>query len=104
MSLLPLFDNPGWAPDRDLYWRTAHRRQRALRRGTKKYLRVDGHEYLFDLQADARERANLANRYPALLAELRSAWEAWDSSLPPVPADAQVTLAFTEADIPRPTH
>ena len=37
-----------------------HRGQRALRDGDWKYLRVDGHDYLFDIPADERERANLA--------------------------------------------
>jgi arylsulfatase A-like enzyme len=104
MSLLPLFDDPRWLPERDLCWRTTHRRQRALRRGTLKYLRIEDHEYLFDLQADARERANLAGRQPKTLAELRGAWERWNATLPPVPPQAVVTLAFTEADLPRPTH
>ena len=27
-----------------------------------KYLRVDGHDYLFNLEGDERERANLASR------------------------------------------
>ena len=42
-----------------------HRGQRALRDGDWKYLRVDGHDYLFDLPADERERANLGQREPA---------------------------------------
>ena len=30
-----------------------HRQQRALRAGRWKYLKVDAHEYLFDIRADA---------------------------------------------------
>ena len=43
----------------------SHRQQRALRDGDWKYLSVDGHEYLFDLSADERERANRAGDEPA---------------------------------------
>jgi arylsulfatase A-like enzyme len=103
-SLLPLFANTAWQPQRDLCWRMAHRQQRALRRDHWKYLAVDGHEYLFDVVADARERANLAHREPARLAELRVAWEAWAAGLPGIPDGAKVTLAFGEADIPRSSH
>ena len=42
-----------------------HRGQRALRDGDWKYLRVDGHDYLFNIPADERERANRAAREPA---------------------------------------
>ncbi|MFO1268869.1 MAG: hypothetical protein U1F67_20215 [Rubrivivax sp.] len=99
-----MFADPSWNPGRDLAWRTTHRRQAALRRARMKYLRVDGHEYLFDVVADPRERANLAMRRPDVLASLREAWAAWDGTLPAVPRDAQVLLGFTEADLPRPTH
>ena len=49
---------------RPLYWRMKHRDQRALRDGDWKYLKVDDHEYLFDVPADERERANLGKREP----------------------------------------
>lgn len=104
ISLLPLLQDPQWRPQRDLCWRTAHRNQRALLRGHLKYLQVDGNEYLFDLARDERERANRERVDPQTLAELRAAWEAWDRTLPPIPSDAAVTLAFTEAEIPRATH
>ena len=67
---------PATAFDRPLYWRMNHRGQRALRDGDWKYLRVDGHDYLFDLAADERERANRASREPQRLAAMRDAWEA----------------------------
>jgi arylsulfatase A-like enzyme len=103
-SLLPLFSDPAWRPRRDLYWRMLHRQQRALRSGPWKYLRMDGHDYLFDLARDARERANLATREPARLAELMQRWQRWADTMPGIPADARVSLVFGEAQIPRPTH
>ena len=53
-----------------------HRGQRALRDGDWKYLRVDGHDYLFDLSADERERANLRARASRSgWRRMRAAWE-----------------------------
>src|SRR5207237_979427 len=68
VSLLPVLDDPAQAFERPLFWRMNHRGQRALRDGRWKYLRVDGHDYLFDLAADERERANLGKRQPERLA------------------------------------
>ena len=64
VSLLPVLRD-GQEFDRPLHWRMNHRGQRALRDGDWKYLRVDGHDYLFNLPADERERANLGGREPA---------------------------------------
>jgi arylsulfatase A-like enzyme len=104
IDLAPLFDEPGWQPARDLHWRMLHRQQRALRSGAWKYLRVDGHEYLFDLARDERERANLGPREPARLAELRARWESWAATMPGIPPDAAASLVFGEADMPRASH
>jgi len=101
VSLLPVLRDAAWTFGRALYWRMKHRGQRALRDGDWKYLRVDGQDYLFNLPADERERANLAGRQPERLASLRAAWEAWDSSMPPIPADATVSLGYTDKDMPQ---
>ncbi|MEU3662871.1 sulfatase-like hydrolase/transferase [Streptomyces sp. NPDC032940] len=71
-------------PERDLFWRV--RGNRALRRGDWKYYRdADGRDHLFDLAVDAREQADLAADRPALLAELKAAWEKTDAGLLPYP-------------------
>ena len=103
MDLLPVLADPARVAARDLYWRMKHRQQRAVRSGSWKYLAMDGHEYLFDLSHDARERANLARRYPERLAELRRGYDAWAATMPPVPDDATVSLVYGAADIPNPT-
>jgi arylsulfatase A-like enzyme len=103
MSLLPVLRDPAAVRPRELYWRMKHRRQRAVRSGPWKYLSMDGHEYLFDLSRDARERANLARRYPERLAELCARYESWAATMPPVPDDAAVSLVYGEADMPNPT-
>jgi arylsulfatase A-like enzyme len=100
VSLLPHLSG---APEfeRPLYWRMNHRGQRALRAGRWKYLRVDGHDYLFDLDADERERANRAPREPERLATLRDDWERWNATMPPIPADATVSLGYSVKDMPQ---
>ena len=103
ISLLPALSDPSRVTERELFWRMKHRRQRALRSGPWKYLSMDGHEYLFDLSRDARERANVARRYPERLEELTKRYDAWETTMPPVPDDAIVSLVYGDADIPNPT-
>jgi len=100
-SLLPVLQDPAKAFARPLFWRMNHRGQRAHRNGDWKYLRVDGNDYLFNIPQDERERANLARQQPERLAALRSAWEAWDASMPPIPVDATVSLGYSAKDMPQ---
>jgi len=104
IDLAPLFADPSWSPQRTLYWRMKHRAQAACVAGRWKYLRVDGHEYLFDVVADGRERANLAKRHPDRLAALRRQWQDWENAMLAIPDDAQVHLLWDERDMPRGTH
>ncbi|MDE2396497.1 MAG: sulfatase-like hydrolase/transferase [Burkholderiales bacterium] len=100
VSLLPVLE--GGAPfERVMAWRMKHRGQRALRDGRWKYLRVDGNDYLFDIEADERERANRAPLEPERLAAMRAQWEAWEATMPPIPDDALVGLAYTARDMPQ---
>jgi hypothetical protein len=78
-----------------------HRGQRALRDGDWKYLRVDGVDYLFDIPADERERANQAGRQPERLAALRDAWERWNETMPAIPEDATISLGYSTKDMPQ---
>ena len=72
-----------------------------MRLGDYKYLRVDGNDYLFNIPADERERANLAKREPERLQALREAWEAWQATMPPIPEDATVSLGYSAKDMPQ---
>jgi arylsulfatase A-like enzyme len=101
VSLLPVLQNPAHHFHRPLHWRMNHRGQRALRDGDWKYLRVDGNDYLFNIPGDERERANLGNHQPDRLAAMRQAWEAWNDSMPPIPADATVSLGYSVKDMPQ---
>ncbi|MDM7948957.1 sulfatase-like hydrolase/transferase [Hydrogenophaga sp.] len=101
VSLSALLRDPAHHFERPLHWRMNHRGQRALREGEWKYLMVDGHEYLFNIPADERERANLARREPECLAAMRERWLAWDATMPPIPEDATVSLGYGVKDMPQ---
>jgi arylsulfatase A-like enzyme len=101
VSLMPVLQSEGAEFHRPMHWRMNHRGQRATRDGDWKYLRVDGHDYLFNLPQDARERANQAGRDPQRLVRMREAWEDWNSSMPAIPADATVSLGYGYKDMPQ---
>jgi len=101
VSLMPLLRDAGHRFSRPLYWRMKHRGQRAMRDGDWKYLQVDGHDYLFDLSRDERERANRAAREPERLVAMREAWESWSAAMPAIPEDATVSLGYSVADMPQ---
>jgi arylsulfatase A-like enzyme len=101
VSLAALLRDPAQHFERPMHWRMNHRGQRALREGDWKYLRVDGHEYLFNIRADARERANRAPLEPQRLADMRARWEAWNATMPPIPTDATVSLGYGAQDMPQ---
>jgi arylsulfatase A-like enzyme len=101
VSMLPVLRDARRQFERPLYWRMNHRGQRALRQGDYKYLRVDGHDYLFNILADERERANLAQREPERLQALRAAWETWNATVPAIPEDATVSLGYSVKDMPQ---
>jgi arylsulfatase A-like enzyme len=100
VDLRPVLQDPAHTFDRPLYWRMNHRGQRALRVGDWKYLMVDGNEYLFNIPADERERANHAKREPQRLEDLRRQWLEWNATIPAIPADATVSLGFSAKDMP----
>jgi arylsulfatase A-like enzyme len=101
VSLAAVLQDPAATFERPLYWRMNHRSQRALRVGDWKYLQVDGFEYLFNLAQDERERANLARQQPQRLEAMRAQWLAWDATMPPIPADATVSLGYSAKDMPQ---
>ena len=101
ISLEPVLRKPSETFERPLYWRMNHRHQRAFRLGAWKYLKVDEHEYLFKLDADERERANLAQREPERLQAMRQAWLNWAQTVPPIPEDAAVSVGYSSADMPQ---
>src|ERR1051326_2972215 len=79
--------------ERNLYWRMKYRDQKAMRSGNWKYLSIEGNEFLFDLERDSRERANMRFRNPKHSEPLGPASLAWMPALPPFPAIAKVPLS-----------
>ena len=100
VSMLPALRDPDHTFERPMYWRMKHNNQRALRLGAWKYLKINQHEYLFNIERDARERANQAKREPERLDVMRTAYENWVAQVPEVPEDARVSLVYTLADMP----
>jgi arylsulfatase A-like enzyme len=90
----------GEEKERSLYWRMKFREQKAMRSGTWKYLSIEGHEYLFDLARDARERANMKYREGERFERMRRAYSDWESSVPPIPHDAKASILYGAAEMP----
>lgn len=101
VSLMPVLRDATHHFNRLLHWRMNYRGQQAMRDGDWKYLRVDTHEYLFNISVDERERANQAHLEPERLARMRAAWEAWNATMPAIPSDSTVTLCYSLKDMPQ---
>lgn len=71
----------GGLPERTLFWRFKNKNQKAARRGSYKYLSINGNEFLFDVVRDPLERANLKNRLPEIFADLKGAFHSWDAEM-----------------------
>jgi len=68
---------------RKLYWPHKAGGQSAVCDGNRKYLRIQGNEFLFDVVQDPRERANLKDREKAVFDRLKGDWEAWNGTMLP---------------------
>jgi arylsulfatase A-like enzyme len=101
VSLAAVLQQPDQPFERPLFWRMNYRHQRAMRLGGWKYLKVDDNEYLFNIAADARERANLAHREPERLQTMRLAWLAWEATVPAIPDEATVSTGYSVKDMPQ---
>jgi arylsulfatase A-like enzyme len=101
VSLMPVLKDAKHSFRRPLHWRMNHRGQQAMRDGDWKYLKVDGNEYLFNIPADERERANLGKKEPQRLAAMREDWLAWNATMPAIPEDATVSLGYSVKDMPQ---
>jgi arylsulfatase A-like enzyme len=86
-DILPVLLGERPRHDRTLFWRYKAQRQRALRDGRWKYLKINEHEFLFDDEADQRERANLKDRYRDVFERLRTRWLEWDATFLPITDD-----------------
>lgn len=88
-NLLPVLLGAAEARSRTLFWRYKANRQRAVRAGDWKYLKIADNEFLFNLAEDQRERANLAQKNPDIFAKLKQQWTEWDATMLPITADVR---------------
>ena len=97
INMLPNLRNPHVLCARPMYWRMKYRNQWAVIDGAWKYLKLDGHEFLFNIETDVRERANLCDREPEHLADMRKKYVEWAATMPGIPDDANYTLVYSPA-------
>lgn len=97
INLLDIITGRAGVQSRRLFWRYKAATQAALRDGDWKYLKIRANEYLFNLAADERERANLARREASRLASMKEQWEAWNATMLPYP-EGSVAYPNTGAD------
>jgi arylsulfatase A-like enzyme len=97
ISMLPHLRNPHVLCARPMFWRMKYRSQWAAIDGVWKYLKLDGHEFLFNIETDARERANLCAREPERLEAMRTKYLEWAATMPGIPDDANYTLVYSPA-------
>ena len=83
-NILPILEGHAAQTERSLFWRYKSQAQRAVRQGPWKYLKINDNEFLFNVEEDARERANLKVHQPEIFAELRRQWEQWNEQLLPI--------------------
>ena len=97
LSTLATLRDPQATRERPMYWRMKYRSQWAAIEGAWKYLKLDDHEFLFNIAIDARERANLAQREPVRMAALKQRYADWAATMPDIPEDANYSLVYTPA-------
>lgn len=88
-NLLPVLLGEEQPAERTLFWRYKANTQKAVRAGCWKYLKLNGNEFLFDVEKDPRERANLAAKFPDKFADLKQQWEQWNSQMLPITPDVR---------------
>ena len=101
-SLLQVLEAPAAVFTRELFWRMKFRNQKAMRTGRWKWLSLERNEFLYDLAADSRERANFARREPGRMAQMRERYAQWEATLPVFP-DASFAVPATAADLASPS-
>ena len=86
ISLLPVLTGEQPPVPRQLFWRYKTNAQRAMRDGDYKYLKIRDNNYLFNVVADPRERANLWHRERGVVERLLTEWLKWNATmLPEIP-------------------
>jgi arylsulfatase A-like enzyme len=82
-DLLPVLISGKPSYPRKLFWRYKFAAQRAVRDGQWKYLKIAGNEFLFNIVADPRERANLRKKQPEIFERLKTEFQSWNATMLP---------------------
>ncbi len=87
IDLMPICTGTKKETGRTFYWRIFQRaKQKAIREGNWKYLKVENEEYLFDLSVDPGEKTNLKKNDAEIFNRLKNQFEQWEKKvLTPVP-------------------
>ncbi len=64
---------------RPVFWR--YREQATVRKGSWKYLKMEGEEYLFNLEEDLTEENNRVDQHPEITGEMKTLLEKWQSEM-----------------------
>lgn len=83
VNLLPDLRAGRGVSERTLFWRHHAQNQAAATQGNMKYLRMSGHEFLFDVAKDRREVANIRSHHPEVFAALKTAFAEWNATMLP---------------------
>ncbi|MBX3592866.1 MAG: sulfatase-like hydrolase/transferase [Sphingomonas sp.] len=94
INLLPQLVDGAPPVKRTLFWRMKASGQAAVRDGDWKYLRIGNKERLFNVRKDPRERAEQQTLQPAIMADLKQRWEAWNATQLPYPDRSPSEGAF----------
>jgi arylsulfatase A-like enzyme len=81
---------------RTLCWRYLNMNQQACRDGDFKYLKILDNTFLFNVEEDPMERANLKDRMPQVYQRLVAEYQAWDAKMLPLDPEA-ATWGFSGA-------
>ncbi len=96
IDLLPFLVEDAVPVPRKLFWRYKANAQHAVRDGDMKYLKILDNTFLFNVDEDPMERANLKERMPDVYTRLKSEWDAWNATMLPE-IDASYSDNFTGA-------
>ncbi|MFZ6872659.1 sulfatase [Undibacterium sp. Di27W] len=100
-NLLPVILGTQAVQPRTLYWRYKANKQKAVRSGDWKYLKIADNEFLFDVARDPRERANLSQKHPQVFAKLKQDWESWNAQMLPITKDVKTHAVDGKAQADR---
>ena len=98
ISLLPMLIGLGDPVPRKLFWRYRLNRQRAMRDGDCKYLKIRDNTFLFNVVDDPRERANLRELRKDVFDRMEAEWHAWNATMLPE-IDDSFGETYTAADL-----